>query len=179
MAPSSQQPLREPMMNTKYKSNRIGMGILSDTQNCGLRMPRECRERFPRHRFQRKPLVSDPDMHHGKCVTHDACRDRLPAEARNTFPAFPAHAQPAILYLVRGPWVRFYSLFKSTTHNYPSLNTDSCHQPHCSAYWSNICNRARLTMTSHRDTGSSTGPLSQQRYFDRIRNSTKIYSAVV
>ena len=25
---------------------------------------------FPRRRFQRKPLVSDPDMHHGTCVTH-------------------------------------------------------------------------------------------------------------
>ena len=32
-------------------------------------MHRECRERFPRHR-QRKPVVSDPDMHHGTRVTH-------------------------------------------------------------------------------------------------------------
>ena len=29
-----------------------------------------CRERFPRHRVQRKPLVSDHDMHHDTCVTH-------------------------------------------------------------------------------------------------------------
>ena len=29
----------------------------ADTQTCGLRMRRECRERFPRHRLQRKPLV--------------------------------------------------------------------------------------------------------------------------
>ena len=33
-------------------------------------MRRECRERFPRHRLQRKPLVSDPGMHQGTCVTH-------------------------------------------------------------------------------------------------------------
>ena len=33
-------------------------------------MRRECRERFPRHRLQRKPLVSDPGMHYGTCVTH-------------------------------------------------------------------------------------------------------------
>ena len=33
-------------------------------------MRRECHERFPRHRLKRKPLVSDPDMHHGTCVTH-------------------------------------------------------------------------------------------------------------
>ena len=30
----------------------------------------ECRERFPRHLLQRKPLVNDPGMHHGTCVTH-------------------------------------------------------------------------------------------------------------
>ena len=46
------------------------MGLLPDTQNRGLRMRRECRERFPRHRIQRKLLVSDPGMHHGTCVTH-------------------------------------------------------------------------------------------------------------
>ena len=33
-------------------------------------MRQECRERFPRHRLHRKPLVSDPGMHHCKCVTH-------------------------------------------------------------------------------------------------------------
>ena len=33
-------------------------------------MRRECQERFPRHRLQRKPLVSDPDKHHGTCVAH-------------------------------------------------------------------------------------------------------------
>ena len=26
------------------------MGLLPDTENCGLRMRRECRERFPRYR---------------------------------------------------------------------------------------------------------------------------------
>ena len=28
---------------------------------------------FSRHRLQRKPLVSDPGMHHGTCVTHVSC----------------------------------------------------------------------------------------------------------
>ena len=50
------------------------MDRLTDTKNCRLRMHRECRERFPRHRFQRKPLVNDPGMHHGTC--RGACRDR-------------------------------------------------------------------------------------------------------
>ena len=46
------------------------MGLLPDTQNCGLRMRWEYRERFPRHRIRGKPLVSDHGMHHGTCVTH-------------------------------------------------------------------------------------------------------------
>ena len=56
-----------------YMNNTMAvgdMGLLPDTQYRGLRMRRECRERFPRHRLQRKPLVSDPGMHHGTCVTH-------------------------------------------------------------------------------------------------------------
>ena len=46
------------------------MGLLPDTWNCGLRMRRECRERFPRHQLQRKPLISNPGMHRGTCLTH-------------------------------------------------------------------------------------------------------------
>ena len=48
----------------KTLSVRISMGLLPVTYKCGLRMRRECRECFPRHRLQRKPLVSDPGMHH-------------------------------------------------------------------------------------------------------------------
>ena len=73
------------------------MGLLPDAQNSGLRMRRECRDPFPRHRLQRKPLVSDPGMHHGTCPCRDACRDRKIAVARKTFPAFLAHAQLVIL----------------------------------------------------------------------------------
>ena len=31
-------------------------------------MRHECQQRFPRHRFQMKPQVSDPGMHHGTWV---------------------------------------------------------------------------------------------------------------
>ena len=60
---------------TVYDSDQspMSMGLLSDTQNCGLRMRRECRERFPRHRGLAIPT----------CITarawrtcRDACRDR-------------------------------------------------------------------------------------------------------
>ena len=50
--------------------NTSNMDLLQDTSNCTLRMRRECRERFPHHRLQKKPLVSDHDMHHGTCATH-------------------------------------------------------------------------------------------------------------
>ena len=58
-------------------------------------MRRECRERFPRLRVERKPLVSDPGMH----VTHvPLCMSgSLTRDGWENFPAFPAHAQPAIL----------------------------------------------------------------------------------
>ena len=50
------------------------IGLLPDKQNCGLRMRRECQERFPHHRGLAIPT----------CITarewrtcRDACRDRL------------------------------------------------------------------------------------------------------
>ena len=48
----------------------LGISLLPDTWNYVLCMRQECRERFPRHRLQRKPLSSDPGMHHSTCVTH-------------------------------------------------------------------------------------------------------------
>ena len=54
----------------KWNAESKPMGFFPDTSNFGLRMRRECRERFPRYRLQRKPLVSDPGMHHRTCVTH-------------------------------------------------------------------------------------------------------------
>ena len=69
-------------------------------------MHRGCRERFPHHRLQRKPLVSDPGMHHGTCVMHVPwCMSGSLTRGAKTLPAFPVHAQPATFtYLVRGPW---------------------------------------------------------------------------
>ena len=65
----------------------------------GLCMRRECQERFPRHRLQRKPLVIDPGMHHGTCVTHVSwCMSgSLTRGGGETSPSCPAHAQLAIL----------------------------------------------------------------------------------
>ena len=53
---------------------------------------------FPRRRFQRKPLVSDPGMHHGTCVTHvpwcmSGSRTRGGGE---NVPGIPGACAPAI-----------------------------------------------------------------------------------
>ena len=55
--------------------------------------------------FSPPPRVNDPDMHHGTCLTHvpwcmpgSLTRGFLWSRRRGkTLPAFPAHAQPAIL----------------------------------------------------------------------------------
>ena len=53
------------------QKNSVCMGLLPDkvSQYCGLRMCPEYQECFPWHWLQRKPLVSDPGMHHGTCIT--------------------------------------------------------------------------------------------------------------
>ena len=88
--------------------NNATMGLLPDTQNYMARMGRGCRERFSRHRIQRKTLVNHPGMHHGTCVTHVpwgmsgsltcGCRVNVPGIAG-------VCATRNFTYLVRGPLV--------------------------------------------------------------------------
>ena len=54
---------------------------------------------FPRRRFQRKPLVSDPGMHHGTCVTHVPwCMSRsLTCGDGENVPGIPGACAPTIL----------------------------------------------------------------------------------
>ena len=61
--------------------------------------------------FSPPPRVSDPDMHHGTCVTHvHASRDRYQAVSfevggGENVPGIPrACATHNLTYLVRGPW---------------------------------------------------------------------------
>ena len=73
--PFGTKALPEPMLHHCIRPLGINIsGILIKMQKNHLwkrtHMRRECRERFPRHRLRRKPLVSDPGMHHGTCVTH-------------------------------------------------------------------------------------------------------------
>ena len=70
-------------------------------------MRRECRERFPCHLLQRKPLVSDPGMHHGTCVMHvPLCMTRsLHRGGGENLTGIPgACATRNYTYLERDPW---------------------------------------------------------------------------
>ena len=66
-----------------------------------------CRERFPRHRRQRKPLFCDPGMHHGTCVTHVpwCMSESLTRGGGENVPGIPGGcAIRNYTYLARGPY---------------------------------------------------------------------------
>ena len=79
---------------------------------------------FPRRRFKRKPLVSDPGMHHGTCVTHVpwCMSGSLACGDRKTFPAFPAHAHPQFCVSGKSPMDKL--LYPHKRCNYPLM---PCH----------------------------------------------------
>ena len=61
---------------------------------------------FPRRRLQRKPLISDPGMHHGTCVTHVpwCMSGSLTCGDGENVPGIPGACAPAILRIwQRGP----------------------------------------------------------------------------
>ena len=67
-------------------------------------MRRGCRERFPHHRLQRKPLVSDPGMQHDTCVTHvlGCMSGSLTRGGGESIPG--ACVSRNFAYVGRGPW---------------------------------------------------------------------------
>ena len=74
---------------------------------------------FPRHRLQRKPVISDPNMHHGTCVTHVpwCMSGSLTRGGGKNNPGIPAAcANHNFTYLARGPWRQYHN-----TGNYVNL----------------------------------------------------------
>ena len=57
--------------------------------------PGMLRNVFPCHRLQRKPLISNPGMHHGTCVTHVpwCMSGSLTCDGGENVPGIQAHAQ--------------------------------------------------------------------------------------
>ena len=111
------------------------MSLLPDTYSCGLRMHRECRERFPRRRLQRKLLVSDPGVHLGTCVTHVpwCMSDSLTHSGGENVPGIPsACANRNFTYLVRGPWRRCeIDRYQTTTNHNKVWTVRMFRRMHC------------------------------------------------
>ena len=88
-------------------TNNVYHGPFARYVNCELRMRRECRERFPHHQLQRKPLVSDPFMHHDTCDTRVpwCMKGSLTRGVGENVPGIPGVCTTRnFTYLVRGPW---------------------------------------------------------------------------
>ena len=95
---------KPPLFGDKFRG--VITGLLPDRQNCGLRMRRECRERFSPPPTSKKPLVSDPGMLHGTCVTHVpwCMSGSLAPRGGENVPSIPgACATRNFTYLARGP----------------------------------------------------------------------------
>ena len=123
------------------------MGLLPDTQNCRLCMRRECRERFPHFSGLAIPACITA---RARRMCRDACR-RFPLNsvAGKTFPAFPTHAQHAIVRIWQeahgparwtlyshsqpaiSPWIRLYSKTKTGKQG---KRKDSNYHPNITRY---------------------------------------------
>ena len=68
---------------------------------------------FPRRRLQRKPLVSDPGMHHGTCVTHVpwCMSGSLTRGGEENVPGIPGACAPVILRI----WQEAYCIIPLCT----------------------------------------------------------------
>ena len=83
----------------------VGFSVCAPWASCQIRKTAGAHAPGMLGTFTPPPRVSDPDMHHGTCVTHvpwcmpgSLTRGFLWSRRwGKTFPAFPAHAQPAIL----------------------------------------------------------------------------------
>ena len=107
------------------------MGLLPDWWNCGLRMRRECQEGFPRHRPQRKPLVSDPGMHHSTRITRVPWRmsGSLNRGSGENVPVIPGACETRnLLYLARGP---LRTVLSPTEKNKGSVESPAAYHCKC------------------------------------------------
>ena len=92
---------------------------------------------FPLRLLQRKPLVSDPGMHHGTCVTHVpwCMSGSLTCGSGKTFPAFPAHAH-----------LQFYVSGKRPIYIWRQIASSVCNRLQITA---SLCNQLRIVPISH------------------------------
>ena len=79
------------------------MGLLPDTQNVDCACAGNAGNVFPHRRLQSKPLISDPGMHHGTCVTHVpwCMSGSLTRGGGESVPGIPGACAPAILRILQ------------------------------------------------------------------------------
>ena len=91
------------------------MGLLTDTQNCGLRKRQECRERFPTTDFNENRQLAIP-----ACMSGPLTRG-----GGENVPGIPgACTTRKSAYLVRGTWLQHfvYSIYYCWEGNIPVSN---------------------------------------------------------
>ena len=96
-----------PIIYTKYSPGlyQLHMNSSWPWASCQIRKIAGCAcagnagNVFPCRQFQRKPLVSDPGMHHGTCVTHVpwCMSGSLTCDDGENVPGIPGACAPAIL----------------------------------------------------------------------------------
>ena len=97
----------------------------------GCAWPGNAGKCFPRHRLQRKRLISDPGVHHCTCVTHVpwCMSGSLARGGGENVPGIPgAHATRNCTYLARGQWPA------NSRSQYTSIYNND---PKYSDYWHN------------------------------------------
>ena len=72
----------------------------------------------PRRQFQRKPLVSDPGMHHGTCVTHVpwCMSGSLTCDDGENVPGIPGACAPAILRIWQEAHIECFHVLSQTVN---------------------------------------------------------------
>ena len=83
---------------------------------------------FHRRRLQRKLLVSDPDMHHGTCVTHVpwCMSGSLTCGGRENDPGIPGACAPAILRILQEAHAKRLSMLRCISSTSYTIPTSVC-----------------------------------------------------
>ena len=95
---------------------------------------------FPHCRFQRKPLVSDPGMHHGTCVTHVpwCMSGSLTCGDGENVPGIPGACAPAILRIWQeAHWIITHWQWEN--HTIILWHTSEIEHPGFCCVWDHSC----------------------------------------
>ena len=144
-------------------------------------MRRECRESFPRHRLQRKPLVGDPGMHHGTCVTHVpwSMSGSLTRGGGENVPCIPiACATRNFTYLVRGPCIFIFCCrYETITQDFVTPCAKPCSQcQQCLHVWHKMYHYLRVVLNYVQNKSDETWMITTQKHLQKQRQMNTSWS---